>query len=259
MPSPSNCGGNAHLTLSDRHNYTIRTATARACTLVTNCLHTVTGMRLLFVCTGNICRSPLAERLAVAWADQKLGAAAANVRIASAGTEALDGRSMDKRSAAALESLGGDPAGFRARTIVRDMAIHADLVLTMTRKQRRTVLADAPRALRHTFTLPEAADLLRTADLRGITDLPVHQRAGELAVRLNTARAYRMSLEADDVNDPIGHSSSVHKEVGTRIARKLRPLADVLFASQTAAQAWAAPPARRELPDLRELAHPRSH
>ncbi|MGY1914962.1 arsenate reductase/protein-tyrosine-phosphatase family protein [Blastococcus sp. SYSU DS0973] len=215
-------------------------------------------MRLLFVCTGNICRSPLAERLATAWADQRLGSVAANVYIASAGTDALDGRAMDKRSAAALTGLGGDPSGFAARTLVPEMATHADLVLTMTRRQRRLVLADAPRALRHTFTLPEAADLLQTADLRGLTELPLHTRARELAVRLNAGRAHRMSIEADDVNDPIGHSGSVHKEVGARIARKLRPLADILFAEGAAGQQWSPRPAMRQLPDLRELARPRT-
>jgi protein-tyrosine phosphatase len=186
-------------------------------------------MRLLFVCTGNICRSPLAERLASTWAEQSLGAGAATVHIASAGTDALDGRSMDSRSAAALTKLGGDPIGFAARTIVPEMADGADLVLTMTRRQRRLVLAQAPRALRHTFTLPEAADLIRTADLRGLADLPLHRRAGALADRLNAGRARRRGLESDDVFDPIGQSGSVHSQVAARIARKLRPLADILF------------------------------
>jgi protein-tyrosine phosphatase len=214
-------------------------------------------MRLLFVCTGNICRSPLAERLAYSWASQSLGATAAAVRITSAGTDALDGKPMDKRSAAALSALGGQPGGFRAQTFVPRMADEADLVLTMTRKQRRKVLAVAPRALRHTFTLPEAADLLRTADLRGISELPLRNRARELAVRLNAGRAGRMAVEADDVFDPIGESGSVHQQVAARIVRKLQPLADVLFVEEPAAYAMVPPPSRRELPDLRLLTRPR--
>src|SRR3954466_14540445 len=100
-------------------------------------------MRLLFVCTGNICRSPLAERLAAAWAEQSLGAGAARVHIWSAGTEGRDGKPMDAKSASALSRLGGDPTGFKARTFVPDMADVADLVLTMTRRHRRLVLAEA--------------------------------------------------------------------------------------------------------------------
>ncbi|SNR77655.1 hypothetical protein [Blastococcus mobilis] len=215
-------------------------------------------MRLLFVCTGNICRSPLAERLAYSWASQSLGATTAAVRIASAGTDALDGKPMDKRSAAALAALGGEPGGFVAQTFVPQMATEADLVLTMTRSQRRKVLAVAPRALRHTFTLPEAADLLRSADLRGVTDLPLRNRARELAARLNAGRARRMSVEADDVFDPIGESGGVHKQVAARIARKLRPLADVLFVDESASHTMVPSPRLYELPDPRQLARPRS-
>jgi protein-tyrosine phosphatase len=186
-------------------------------------------MRLLFVCTGNICRSPLAERLASAWAEKSLGPSAATVHIRSAGTEALDGRPMEARSAAALVALGGDPTGFSARTVTAAMVDDADLILTMTRRQRRQVLTRAPRALRRTFTLPEAADLLRTADLRGVVELPLHQRAWELAARLNAGRVRRRGVEADDVFDPIGQSGGVHRQVAARIERKLSPLADVLF------------------------------
>jgi protein-tyrosine phosphatase len=189
-------------------------------------------MRLLFVCTGNICRSPLAERLAVAWAQQTLTAGAARVHIWSAGTDGLDGKPMDAKSASALSRLGGDPTGFTARTLVPDMVGAADLVLTMTRRHRRLVLAGAPGALRRTFTLPEAADLLQTADIDGIVDLPLQERARELALRLNAGRAHRRGVDADDVHDPIGQSGSTHKYVADRIARKLRPLADVLFADE---------------------------
>ncbi len=215
-------------------------------------------MRLLFVCTGNICRSPLAERLAAVWAEQSLGAGAATVHINSAGTDAMDGHAMDTRSAAALVDLGGDPTGFVARTLVPEMAAHADLVLTMTRRQRRLVLADAPRALRHTFTLPEATDLLRRADLTGVTDLPLRKRARELAVRLNAGRAWRATVETDDVLDPIGQPGAVHKQVGERIARKLRPLADVLFANDGMLDTWIPPRGGYARPDLRELVHPRA-
>ncbi len=213
-------------------------------------------MRLLFVCTGNICRSPLAERLAVRWAEQALGANAATVHIRSAGTDALDGKAMDKRSAAALVELGGDPTGFKAQTVDPRMAEDADLVLTMTRRHRRLVLGAAPRALRHTFTLPEAADLLRTADLRGVVELPMSHRARELAVRLNDGRARRRGHESDDVFDPIGESSGVHKQVADRIVRKLRPLADVLFVDERSDDTWAPKPAVYKRPPVRELASP---
>jgi protein-tyrosine phosphatase len=187
-------------------------------------------MRILFVCTGNICRSPLAERLATVWADQSLGPAAAGVVVRSAGTDALEGRPMDRRSGQALLDLGGNPKGFAARTFQPVMADRADLVLTMTRRHRRLVLGGAPKALRKTFTLPEAADLMDWVDVIGLAELPLQSRARELTARLNDGRARRRTNDRDDVEDPIGQSAAVHADVAGRIAASLRPLADVLFA-----------------------------
>jgi protein-tyrosine phosphatase len=196
-------------------------------------------MRILFVCTGNICRSPLAERLATVWAEQSLGSAAATVVIRSAGTEGLDGRPMDRKSGRALMDLGGDPTGFAARPLLPVMADRADLVLTMTRKHRRLVLAGAPRALRRTFTLPEAASLLEWVDTIGLAEMPLQARAQELAARLNDGRARRRTDERDDVEDPIGQSATVHADVAGRIAANLRPLADILFAPTWSGAAWS--------------------
>jgi protein-tyrosine phosphatase len=187
-------------------------------------------MRVLFVCTGNICRSPLAERLLRAWAAQELAAAAALVRADSAGTAATDGQPMDEYSAQALRELGGDPDGARARRLVPGATADADLVLTMTRRQRRSILHTDPRSLRRVFTLPEAAGLLALADPTGIDLVPLADRAAELAVRLDAARSHRPGGSEDDVRDPIGRSLEVHREVAARIAGTLRPLADVLFA-----------------------------
>jgi protein-tyrosine phosphatase len=186
-------------------------------------------MRLLFVCTGNVCRSQVAARLATAYAARGLGAQAADVVISSAGLEAPEGRPMDPRSAAALRRLGGDQTGARAMGFRPELAESADLVLTMTRHQRRAVLERTPRGLRRTFTLLEAADLAGRADLRGLEFRPLGERARDLAMRLDAARSLRTTTEADDILDPIGHRQAVHDQVATTIANALRPLAEVLF------------------------------
>ena len=97
-------------------------------------------MRLLFVCTGNRCRSPLAERLAARWAAELLGPRAGEVTTLSAGTAATAGEPMEERSARALSELGGDPRGVAARILTPADVESADLVLTMTREHRRRVL-----------------------------------------------------------------------------------------------------------------------
>ena len=192
-------------------------------------------MRLLFVCTGNLCRSAVAERLTRMRAQESLGRAADAVHVASAGLEAPDGEEMHPHSAAALVRLGGDPAGFRARSFSPALATEADLVLTMTRLQRTAVLKQTPRGLRRTFTLLEAAGLLEGADLRGLADVALVDRGRELALRLHAARAFRSSTSADDIPDPIGGRASAHRQAAETIDAALRPLAAVLLPQPPAA------------------------
>lgn len=159
-------------------------------------------MRLLFVCTGNICRSPTAERLAYAYS-AKLGIPC--LEASSAGTRAVSGAGIQSEAAVVLRRLGGDPTGFQARQITPRIASDADIVVAMTREQRETVLDLAPRQMRRTFTLAEAADLVSNHDARTVAEMAT-----------NRHRANRQQL--DDIEDPIGRSAEVYADVGNRIA-----------------------------------------
>jgi protein-tyrosine-phosphatase len=178
---------------------------------------------VLLVCTGNICRSALAERLSRAYLNEALGEHAGEVRLVSAGVGAVVGSGMHPDSALVLRGLGGDPDDFRARQLVDDMAIDADLTLTMTRAHRREVLKVAPRALSRTFTLREAADLLQLVG--DDVDLPgenLAERARALVRAMGMARSHRQSdSEDDDILDPIGRPLEVHQEVGEAVAAAL--------------------------------------
>ena len=185
-------------------------------------------MRLLFVCTGNLCRSPLAEQLLRSWVERELGGAR-DALIESAGTAAASG-SMDRHAAQALRELGVEPDGAVARQLQIGGTADVDLVLTMTRKQRREVLLRDPRALRRVFTLIETSALLPLIDPTGLDLLPLTERTRELAARLDAARARRAGGPDDDIPDPIGQSLEVHRAVAAQIADALRPLGDVLFA-----------------------------
>lgn len=168
-------------------------------------------------------------------AHDSLGTVADAVQITSAGLEAADGEEMHPHSAAALVRLGGDPAGFRSRSFAASMATEADLVLTMTRLHRTAVLKQTPRGLRRTFTLLEAAGLLDGADLSGLDHVPLADRAQELALRLDAARAFRSSTSADDIEDPIGERAAAHRRTTDTIHAALQPLAAVLFAQRDGA------------------------
>ena len=81
-------------------------------------------------------------------------------------------RASDYHDAAlVLEKLGGDASDFAARQLTSRIASDADLILTMTRAHRDTVLELAPRQLHRTFTLSEAALLASECDAQSVADL----------------------------------------------------------------------------------------
>jgi protein-tyrosine phosphatase len=208
------------------------------------------AFRVLFVCTGNICRSPAAERLARAWLAERAGDGARAFEVASAGTQGLTGHPMDDVAARALVAYGGDPSGFVSRALEPYLVESADLVVGLARRHRAAAVTQVPTATRRTFTLRELAELV-TPD--GAVDEPPRPgpgsdgpRPGEGVVR-GSVPAYARSVVADaaarrgtirsaapeehDVADPIGEGADVHRavvgQVATCVGRVMAALAGV--------------------------------
>jgi protein-tyrosine-phosphatase len=180
---------------------------------------------VLLVCTGNICRSALAERLGRAYLKELLAENPGAIRLVSAGTQAVVGSAMHPESELVLRGLGAEPGDFRARQLAEGFVREADLILTMTREHRTEVLGLAPRALARTFTLREAAALLGLVgdDVELTGDGPT-DRARRLVQQMAAARSRRHSDADDDIRDPIGRPVEVHDEVGEAIAEALLPV-----------------------------------
>ena len=159
-------------------------------------------MRILFVCTGNICRSPTAERLAAAYAVQHK---IPDLSASSAGTQAVIGHPIHREAAIVLDRLGADISDFAARRLTFKIATAADLIITMTSAHRDVVLETAPRQLSRTFTLTEVAQLASMEGAETIADL------GGLRPTLAAS-------ETLDIPDPIGQSPDVFATVGSQIA-----------------------------------------
>ena len=168
-------------------------------------------VHVLFVCTGNICRSPTAERLAVAYAEQH---GILDFTAFSAGTRAVIGHPIHPEAAHVLEQSGADASNFAARQLKPKIAAAADLIITMTSAHRDIVLEAAPRQLQRTFTLTEASHLAAMEDAKILADL-----AG-LRPRLS-------ANEKLDIPDPIGQSPEVFAVIGAQIADLLQPIMEL--------------------------------
>jgi len=168
---------------------------------------------ILYVCTGNICRSPLAERLLTMRLDAALGQRSSVFGVTSAGTHGWDGSEMDPAAASQLIRLGGDPAGFTGRQLTPAFMQSADLVLTATRAHRQLVLSELPQALRRTFTMTEFAHLVESSG-----DRPTPADSPAELVAWAASRRGSATLDDYDVADPYGASPRVHHEVADRIS-----------------------------------------
>lgn len=87
-----------------------------------------TTFNVLFVCTGNTCRSPLAEAITRAHLDRR---GWAHVQVASAGLSATGGEPASREAVVVAARRGVDLSGHRSRALTRDMVDWADLVLAM--------------------------------------------------------------------------------------------------------------------------------
>ena len=169
-------------------------------------------MRILTVCIGNVCRSPLMEQLLRARLPE-------GTTVTSAGVRAMVGYPMEPTALAELHRLGGDADGFVARQLTTSLAREADLVLTATADVRSRVLLEAPGALRRAFTVREFAFLAEQA--------PAELDATELVAWAAANRSLASGEELDIV-DPMGRSAETHRlaadlvdDATARIAKQL--------------------------------------
>ena len=146
-----------------------------------------TPLKILFVCTANICRSAFAETLA-----RHLLGDDPTVEVASAGTRGFVDREPDKELAATLTARCVDPDGFRSRILTMDMVEGADIVLTADTTHRQFILDERPGAFRKLFTLGQFA--------RTVEGLPEHLRGRDLVEA--AGKGFKPADPEDDVADP---------------------------------------------------------
>jgi len=168
-------------------------------------------VHVLFVCAGNICRSPTAERLTNLYLSRR---GVEGVTASSAGVRAVIGHPIHPHAARVLNEYGAQTSDFAARQLSAKISSGADLILTMTAAQTHEVLERAPTKLHRTFSLGEASELAKEFQPASI-------------LQLASLRPRLASLNVPDVIDPIGESAEFFEMVGAQIADLLPPVIDL--------------------------------
>ena len=107
---------------------------------------------ILFVCTGNICRSPFAHAFFAKLVNQRR---LQGITVESAGLLALPGNSATHMAQRVAEEFGVDLSGHKAKSVSKELVARSNLILVMEKSHEDTLLTDFPetqgktRLIRH--------------------------------------------------------------------------------------------------------------
>ncbi|HHT06286.1 MAG TPA: ribose 5-phosphate isomerase B [Hydrogenispora sp.] len=109
---------------------------------------------ILFVCTGNTCRSPMAAALLRQLLNER-GGKFKNIRVSSAGLYAQPGAPASPEAVETMRGYGVDLSNHLARELAREELAAADLILTMTNAQKNQIIKIFPGVKDRTYVLRE--------------------------------------------------------------------------------------------------------
>lgn len=147
---------------------------------------------ILFVCTGNTCRSIMAEGILKDLLEKR--GIADNIYVKSAGIAAFPGQPATEQAIYVMHKRGIDISKHRARQLNKDIINDFNLVLTMTKRHKDIILQTYPESANKVFVLKEYA--------------------------------YNDKIDFLDITDPYGQSIEVYEKTAEEISKALKEIID---------------------------------
>ncbi len=196
-------------------------------------------INILFVCTGNICRSPMAEALFRQKLNDSYPGIAPVIRVSSAGISAIDGGPATNSAIQAMDLWGIDLEPHRASSLSAGRLQDADLILAMARDHLLVIGRLSPDALQKSATLKSLAFEADAIANRLGQETPLDEagarRRLDSVLQIMRERHPKEGFMADmqssssDIIDPIGSSLRIYIGVLEDIEKSLGAVMPALF------------------------------